>query len=230
MAVFNPAVPAEGSDLESAPIRSNFLQLAIQHAGSTAPSSPSQGYVWLDTSNGSNHILKVYDQGAWRTLFEHCESSPAGVAISHALVSASHTVLGLTPGHVLTALTATTFGFQSGGGGGEVENTVSTTDATVTTIATIPVPDDTVVFVRAHIVGFCTNVDAGAGYHITGGVFRRGGGPAFLTGVSGPSHETEWQWNATMAVSGNNLLITVAGLAARSINWKSSHITVQVGL
>jgi hypothetical protein len=36
---------------------------------------------------------------------------------AHGLISAFHTASGLTPGHVLTALTPTTFAFQAGAGG-----------------------------------------------------------------------------------------------------------------
>jgi len=43
----------------------------------------------------------------------------AGIS-THGLVSAYHTVSSLTPGHVLTALTATTFGFTAIAGGGDV--------------------------------------------------------------------------------------------------------------
>ena len=73
---FDPTIPVNGTEADADEIRSNFNQLAIHHTGSTAPTAPAQGYIWLDTSNAANHILKVYDEDAWRDLFDNCESTP----------------------------------------------------------------------------------------------------------------------------------------------------------
>jgi hypothetical protein len=48
--------------------------------------------------------LGVYTNGAWVWI---------GGAAAHALVGADHTASGLTVGHVLTALSESTFGFQA---------------------------------------------------------------------------------------------------------------------
>ena len=60
--------------------------------------------VWVDDENE----MYVFDGSSWN-------QESLGV---HDIVGALHTASGLTIGHVLTALSATTFGFQAAGGGG----------------------------------------------------------------------------------------------------------------
>lgn len=74
----NPALPASNQPYQSAPIRNNFQALindtnALQtcNAGVTAPSAPSSGYCWLDTSGGTSAWnYRVYDgiTGQWVSL------------------------------------------------------------------------------------------------------------------------------------------------------------------
>ena len=104
MAEFDPTIPVSGTEAEAAPIRSNFFQLAIHHAGATAPSTVFQGYIWLDTADAGNHKLKIYDNSAWRTLFEHCESTPvpaagggSGISFASPVVKTTDLAYGPTP-------------------------------------------------------------------------------------------------------------------------------------
>ena len=67
----NPAAPANGASLSSAPVRNNFAaaysdlnNLFGQSNGSTAPSSPVLGQLWLNTG-GAPYILNEYDGGSW---------------------------------------------------------------------------------------------------------------------------------------------------------------------
>jgi hypothetical protein len=83
MPEFDPTIPVNATPADADPIRVNFAQLAIHHAGATEPSAKSLGYIWLDTSNGSNHLLKAYDGSAWNTLLEHVESAPTAVPAAH---------------------------------------------------------------------------------------------------------------------------------------------------
>ena len=76
MSEFDPTIPTNGTDADANPVRGNFVALAISHAGASAPTAPSQGYRWLDTSDSNNHIYKIYNDGVWRSLFDHCESTP----------------------------------------------------------------------------------------------------------------------------------------------------------
>lgn len=106
-----------------------------------------------------------------------------------------------------------------------VTNPVTTTDATVTTITTIPIPDDTVVLIDVYIVGRRTNAAGRAVYVRRAVVFREAAGAAAIQGsVDSPlTRESSGGYNATIAVSGNNAIVTVRGLAAHTINWKARH-------
>ena len=104
-------------------------------------------------------------------------------------------------------------------------NTVTTTDATVTTIATIAILDNTVVLIKVGITGRRTDSADRAGYLRNAVVFREAAGSATLQGtVDTPlTRESAVGWNVTISASGNNVIITVKGLGAQTINWKSKH-------
>jgi len=113
---------------------------------------------------------------------------------------------------------------------GTVVNTTNTVDATVTTIATIPITDDSSMLIRAFIVAFRTDGADQFFYERIAGVFRRAAGAATLQGtVSTPfSRESDGGYNATISVSGNNAIITIKGKASETNNWKSSHTAVTI--
>lgn len=80
---FNPDWPEYRGNPTSLGFRDNFNALAQHHRGATAPGagSPGLGWVWVDTSDDDNWVLKVYSRhgaGApsWKTLFEHVEQTP----------------------------------------------------------------------------------------------------------------------------------------------------------
>lgn len=108
--------------------------------------------------------------------------------------------------------------------------TVSTTDATLTTIATIAIPDNTVVLVKADIVGRRTNAAGRAGYIRNALVFREAAGAATLEGaVDTPfTRESSGGYNGTLAVSGNNLLVQVQGIAGHNIDWRVRYTVLEV--
>jgi hypothetical protein len=111
---------------------------------------------------------------------------------------------------------------------GEI-NTLSTNDGSVQTIATIPVPDNTVYFVDVWIIGRRTNAADRAGYRKRAVVYREAAGSATLQGgFDSPfTRESAGGWNASVSVSGNNFLVTVKGLVGHNVNWKSRH-TIEV--
>lgn len=98
----------------------------------------------------------------------------------------------------------------------------TTADATVTTIATIPLADNTVYRVAAESVLRDT-----AGTHrgiigATACAYRQGAGSAILQGSAQALHTavvSDAGLALTFAVSGNDLLVQVAGLAATTIDW-----------
>lgn len=105
------------------------------------------------------------------------------------------------------------------------KNTATTTDATVTTVTTIAIPDNTVVLIDAYIVGRRTDAAGRAVYVRRAAVYREAAGGATLQGaVDSPlTRESAGGYNATIGVSGNNAIITVKGLAAHTINWVVKH-------
>lgn len=110
---------------------------------------------------------------------------------------------------------------------GKVNNRLATTDATVTTITTIPIPDDTVVWIEANIVNRRTNAADRAKFKRGALVYREAAGAATIEGsIWTPltiKSVIPSQWDVTISVSGNNALIQVTGLAGHDINWESRH-------
>lgn len=117
--------------------------------------------------------------------------------------------------------------FQPGGG---VVSTVTTTDATVTTLATITIADDTVVKIEVDAVARRTDAAARAGYRRAVLVFREAAGSATIQGPvdSDFTRESTGAWNLTIDVTGNDARIRVTGVASQTINWKSTHRILDV--
>lgn len=116
---------------------------------------------------------------------------------------------------------------------GKVENSIATTDATVTTVSTIAIPDDTSVKIEVSVVAFQTNGAGQAVYGKVALVFRRSAGVATLQGAVQNLHpdvESDAAWVATIDVDGgNNARVRVTGAAGKDINWKARHTTETVG-
>jgi hypothetical protein len=131
-----------------------------------------------------------------------------------------------------TVEASTYIGLPAGGGdSGRLKNTVQTTDATLTTISTIPITDDELETVDVIISG---DGPTGKNYwaKIVGGVRRDGGGGATLVGVPVPIEDDEGTpgYSAVLAVSGNDLLIQVTGAVAETVDWTALYLkTSQAG-
>jgi hypothetical protein len=115
----------------------------------------------------------------------------------------------------------------------EIENTTTTTTGTPFNIATIAIPDDTVVLIEVRIVARRTDSAGRATYIRHAVVFREAAGVATLEGAVDTPFTRESTgdstWDATILVDGgNNALIEVTGQGAKTINWKSLHRTRQV--
>lgn len=109
-----------------------------------------------------------------------------------------------------------------------VEGTVTTTDDTLTTIITIPLPESSASVVEARVVGYTANT-------ATGGLFsfvaRRNSGPADVVGL--PDYMKDVPPGLTGATygavgAGDNALIRVKGVAATTIYWKAHAEITQV--
>ncbi len=105
-------------------------------------------------------------------------------------------------------------------------DTLSTTDNTVTTIATIAIPDDTVVSIEAKIVGRRTNGADRFSSTLRRLVFREAAGGAT---VQGPldvfDRSSDPQYDSQIIVDGNNALIQIEGDTGHDINWRCVHET-----
>jgi hypothetical protein len=101
---------------------------------------------------------------------------------------------------------------------------VQTVNATVTTLATIAIPDNTTVRIVAEVTGDIAAAGANSGgYTISATVKRNGAGVAtMVTGSPTQSdvHEDNAAWDATIDVDGaNNARVRVTGVAATTIDW-----------
>lgn len=113
----------------------------------------------------------------------------------------------------------------------ETNFSVQTTDATLTTIASIPLSDNTTYQVRANVVGrFASTTDKGVAGHVDFHVYRNNAGSATLIGTPTPVSDDYGTsgYTFSVAVSGNNLLIQVTGAVAETVNWAANVRKVRV--
>lgn len=111
------------------------------------------------------------------------------------------------------------------------DNIVTTVNAVDTTIATIPLDDNTVYLIETYTEGRRTDA-AGRGGFVRRAVFyRESGGVATQQGGTQTdfTRRSNGNYNSLMVVSGNNVLIQVTGQTGHTINWKSSHLLKSVG-
>lgn len=101
-----------------------------------------------------------------------------------------------------------------------------TTDATVTTLATILLPVDTTTLIQGYVVGRRTGGAAGAtndgaGYEVKVAAKNTAGtaaviGAATVTALG----ESQAAWDVTVVASGPNLLIKVAAAVNNTVLWR----------
>ena len=102
--------------------------------------------------------------------------------------------------------------------------TVQTTDATKTTVLTYAVPDETVLHIFAHPGGMVNGGGNSAFYEVIAAFKRTGGGnvaqvgSTLLRGAAG-GLEDDMNWTADIEASGTNVIVTVTGVAATTIDW-----------
>jgi len=104
------------------------------------------------------------------------------------------------------------------------EVTITTTDATQTTIATMPVPTDTMMSLQAAVKGMRTGGSSGsvgdaASYGIHAGVINTGGTARIVGQNSTLNAEDQAAWGATFTASGGNVLLRVTGAVNNTIAW-----------
>ena len=106
-----------------------------------------------------------------------------------------------------------------------VQGYVTTTDATTTTVATVPIPASTTVLLEIYVVarrtgGSAGSAEDGAGY-LTQALFKNVAGVATQIGLGNLDYSAESQiaWNSSFAVSGGNVNVTVTGAVNNNISW-----------
>jgi len=111
-----------------------------------------------------------------------------------------------------------------------IVGTITTTNATPTTIATVAISDNTVTLINASIAARRTDSTDMAGYVRRVLVSRESGGVATIVGTVDTSltRETENLWDSSITVSGNNALIQVTGEAGCTIHWSCRYYKVNV--
>ncbi len=109
---------------------------------------------------------------------------------------------------------------------------LKTTDDTPTEVQTFTLEDGVAYDLLITVVG---NQDGGgnrAAYRRRAVVYRDGTGSATLQGsvdTIGTDQESNAAWDLAVTVSGNDLLVTVTGVAATDINWTCSLDWTAVG-
>ncbi|MFA6018482.1 MAG: hypothetical protein WC776_04875 [Patescibacteria group bacterium] len=104
---------------------------------------------------------------------------------------------------------------------------VTTTDATVTTIKTIPIKGASVARIIAIITGKRTggtagNVNDAASYWVTATVKAINGTATIVGAVAVLSaSEDQVAWDGTIDVSGGTAIVTVAGAANNNVTWNA---------
>lgn len=107
------------------------------------------------------------------------------------------------------------------------EASVTTADANVTTIVSIPTASNTSYTLEVTLVARRSTGSQSAGFKLTG-VYRNNGGVLTLLPRDRLSIEDDINWNADLSVSGTNMTVQVTGLAATTIFWKCSYTFVSV--
>ena len=102
---------------------------------------------------------------------------------------------------------------------------VDTNDATVTTIATLPIADDTVTGLEVRIVGIRTNSPDRLDHIRRATVYRVSGGNATIQGIVDTPYTRNSAgagvWTATIVVSGTDALVQVKGQTGHDVTWKA---------
>ena len=115
-----------------------------------------------------------------------------------------------------------------GGGGGAAVTIVSTTNATITTIDTVPIPTDKALLLEVAVVGIKDDQTEKGGA-IANAMYANNSGTVTRQGaVTYPFSQLQAGWEVTFLISGTNVLVRVKGAAATNVSWKCSRVTLEV--
>lgn len=96
----------------------------------------------------------------------------------------------------------------------------TTTDATVTTLHTLTLSDNTAIYIEAKVIAMESD-GSDRGIHHISGLFYRDGGNATQEGatVSLNTTESDAATDVAFVISTNDVLLRVTGIAAETWNW-----------
>lgn len=96
-----------------------------------------------------------------------------------------------------------------------------TTAGSASNTLPIPIPDNSAVKIRSHVVGVQSDGSNRAGYERVALVYRDGAGATIQGTVAAPfTEESAAGWDSTIVVSSNVFTPQVTGAAATTINWR----------
>jgi len=100
---------------------------------------------------------------------------------------------------------------------------VQTTDATTTTVATLPLDDEETYLINVILIGISDDNSDRAVYEMSGAYYRTGGGNATIIGANTVvSKRTDASWGVpVLTASGSDVLAEANGKASTTINWRA---------
>ena len=108
------------------------------------------------------------------------------------------------------------------------ESSVTTTDATSTTIIPVTLETNSVYGIEFSVVGRQSDGSNRAYYRRSAAVYRNGAGAVIQGTIDDKvTKESNTSWNATIVVSGNDVQLRVVGDAATTINWVAKATTIK---
>lgn len=103
---------------------------------------------------------------------------------------------------------------------------VTTTNATLTTLYTFALTNNAINKINVEVTALRDNGDQGATYDLSCSVRADGGVYQLIGSVSKFELEDNPAWDATLAISGSNLLVRVTGVSAVNIGWQGNFHSV----
>lgn len=109
---------------------------------------------------------------------------------------------------------------------------ITTTDATVTTLADLQTRPGKAYLVKASVIAIDVPLTQAASYQLNGTFFTNAAGVLVQTSTttSVSSNETDTNWACILEASGTTIRLRVTGEAATVINWRSNTEIIVVGV
>lgn len=109
---------------------------------------------------------------------------------------------------------------------------ITTTDATVTTLADFQTRPGRAYLVKANVIAVDVPLEQAASYQLHGTFFTTAAGvlAQVSTTTSVSSNESDTNWACILEPSGTTIRIRVTGEAAKVVNWRANVEIIKVGV